>query len=1195
MIHREVILTGEQRNDIGRFFSIRKRNLPICIVSFLFALFPSFIYATTAPISSSTTLSGIVVSWQDQSPLVGVLITITNVSTKETNTTRSDQSGHYSFDNLSSGAWDISIAKDDASTDLITSGDAVRALQAAVGILTLSPEQTLAADVNGDGKVNSVDAMLILQRKVEVFPRFSKGMKCGTDWMFFPSLLGVQNTSCQTTLITLSASPITQDFFGVKLGDIPTKAQRVSRSELGGGAAASCNFSFAGIYDNPSANNGRQILSALDNGCQDTTRSWANKGGLQISFFPAKNGIPACNYDRAAFKNIFQIRSNINVNDPTLYGAESNISYYGGTPSVADSVLMTSQFAKTVFPSDGFGNAVGQVVGSYPGNGARLCACANYLNLGYTGASQPTCFNSAALGKPLATPNLRITYDSGADVYHVHWGLLPNHRTLNQEFRIGSVKSGQPSQLLYSRTFSYYDDPQKKNFDFDISSSELGNLNDSEASIQAIVHASNSVGSVNSEPVVLSSPSPEEKEALSAPILNQVRYNDEETENSKYSFSWSISGSHTSMPNRFLLELAKDDNSFSGNSIFYQHTFAFTAPGGYNVSVPIAEMNLPVGAKHTIFVRMSSIRGDDVNNIKKASSNIQTLPPIPFHCEKPALGTGTTQVGTVLTEVPTCYDSRSDQYGLVNIMNGSGSPISTQRKENGFVNFLSKDNIWGKQSASTQSSPADLTSFAFEAHRNLGLVQQAIKNSFNISRNHPAPIRPDIEQHNFECRNDAPIQLFIEGDAEDIEAGPYADKLGIHLPYIIELLKPIQYRPDINTIGHEYGHGLYGCYTQNTFGKGNLENDALDEAFADLLGTFSEAQIDRTIKFISYFKLLGSEIEELVIRNLANPEQMKVFSHPSTYKGQSYLDLDPHINAGIPNKAFYLMIDGGTHNGITVESMSLHTIQESLFKVTKIAIAAAQNYWTKDTVIRDGNAGLGMVSAARTLFGKDSREMKTVADAWTAVLKYPECQNIDDVNMKTKLALRANQRVAYESSGNITFTPPPGFNFDSFANNFRISLPTVTVDGKEDTIVFDTSRGGFNSTKLSSGNYSISQSTARFNMNLKISQDTSFKQVKVSYKKIRTSNISGSLFPTFGLQIFLPVAATVRSSALGNTGNTCQFLPHDRCDVSANGEEINCRVKTRLPARSPSHARSIAHSLSDEPDFGPEPDMPVSN
>ena len=90
--------------------------------------------------------------------------------------------------------------------DAVTANDASLVLQASVAKIELDAHQKLAADVNGDGKVNEADAALILQmavRKITAFPG-------GKVWVFDPQLKE----------LTLHDGSNTVQFTGILLGDV---------------------------------------------------------------------------------------------------------------------------------------------------------------------------------------------------------------------------------------------------------------------------------------------------------------------------------------------------------------------------------------------------------------------------------------------------------------------------------------------------------------------------------------------------------------------------------------------------------------------------------------------------------------------------------------------------------------------------------------------------------------------------------------------------------------------------------------------------------------------------------------------------------------------------------------------------------------------------------------------------------------
>jgi hypothetical protein len=114
----------------------------------------------------------------------------------------------------------------------ITSFDAARTLQAAVQLITFSPEQKLACDVTGNGTISSLDAARILQYQVGLLTQLDVGLACGSDWLFLPAPASIPNQTliepqimsgfCQPggiDYLPLTAPAFDQDFIAILFGD----------------------------------------------------------------------------------------------------------------------------------------------------------------------------------------------------------------------------------------------------------------------------------------------------------------------------------------------------------------------------------------------------------------------------------------------------------------------------------------------------------------------------------------------------------------------------------------------------------------------------------------------------------------------------------------------------------------------------------------------------------------------------------------------------------------------------------------------------------------------------------------------------------------------------------------------------------------------------------------------------------------
>jgi len=122
--------------------------------------------------------------------------------------TTSTTNGSFSFTNVPTGAYSLTVSKTN-DVGAISAYDASLVLQAAAGLLTLSPNEFLAADVNRNGTVSAMDAAHILEKAVGLIEGPFPG--AGKVWDFVPGTrsYGLLNSD-------LSA----QDFTAVLIGDV---------------------------------------------------------------------------------------------------------------------------------------------------------------------------------------------------------------------------------------------------------------------------------------------------------------------------------------------------------------------------------------------------------------------------------------------------------------------------------------------------------------------------------------------------------------------------------------------------------------------------------------------------------------------------------------------------------------------------------------------------------------------------------------------------------------------------------------------------------------------------------------------------------------------------------------------------------------------------------------------------------------
>ncbi|ABK18594.1 fervidolysin. Serine peptidase. MEROPS family S08A [Syntrophobacter fumaroxidans MPOB] len=150
-------------------------------------------------------ISGTVVYWKDGTGIPGTLLTATGERAHEA---LSGSGGEYGLSGLPAGDYSVSPAKSD-DTDGISAYDASLVLQHAVGLISLTGHQSVAADVNKTGAITAMDATYILQKAVGLIALPFPG--AGVVWEFSPQ---------SRTYSNLGANLTGQNYTGILIGDV---------------------------------------------------------------------------------------------------------------------------------------------------------------------------------------------------------------------------------------------------------------------------------------------------------------------------------------------------------------------------------------------------------------------------------------------------------------------------------------------------------------------------------------------------------------------------------------------------------------------------------------------------------------------------------------------------------------------------------------------------------------------------------------------------------------------------------------------------------------------------------------------------------------------------------------------------------------------------------------------------------------
>ena len=195
--------------------------------------------------------------------------------------------------------------------------------------------------------------------------------------------------------------------------------------------------------------------------------------------------------------------------------------------------------------------------------------------------------------------------------------------------------------------------------------------------------------------------------------------------------------------------------------------------------------------------------------------------------------------------------------------------------------------------------------------------------------------------------------------------------------------KPLALALDI--VAHEFTHAVSSHTARFVYSE---EAGALDESFADIFA----------ILISNGDPVRDWEMGEVVYTPNVAKDALRDLSDPSKYGQPDHMDnfihLNPgelpdpdrndngyvHDNSGIPNKVAHLIIEGGTHYGVTVEGISRKKAEQVYYlALTAYLNSSTPSRWTFK------EARYALLNACRQLYGDQGTEYATIKNAWAAV------------------------------------------------------------------------------------------------------------------------------------------------------------------------------------------------------------------
>lgn len=195
----------------------------------------------------------------------------------------------------------------------------------------------------------------------------------------------------------------------------------------------------------------------------------------------------------------------------------------------------------------------------------------------------------------------------------------------------------------------------------------------------------------------------------------------------------------------------------------------------------------------------------------------------------------------------------------------------------------------------------------------------------------------------------------------------------------------------LDIIAHEFTHGITESEGLSYSG---VESKALIESFCDIFGIMVEFYVEEMLNISPDLQgdySLGEDIYseetfdietgEIILskgtRSLSNPPSRPVntLEVGLDFYTESFTD-KPHLGAGIQNKWFYLLAEGGIHNGVVIEGITKEKVALITYKNLTEQLSGSITF---------DDARVGALNAAEELYGTSSCEYLQTALAWDAV------------------------------------------------------------------------------------------------------------------------------------------------------------------------------------------------------------------
>lgn len=177
----------------------------------------------------------------------------------------------------------------------------------------------------------------------------------------------------------------------------------------------------------------------------------------------------------------------------------------------------------------------------------------------------------------------------------------------------------------------------------------------------------------------------------------------------------------------------------------------------------------------------------------------------------------------------------------------------------------------------------------------------------------------------------------------------------------------------LDVVAHELTHAVTeytaGLIYQN-------ESGAINEAVSDIFGTVAEYSVGTDFDWLIGEDIYTPGVPGDALRSMANPAAYGDPDHYSKRYTGTQDNGGVHINSGIVNKAAYLLGNGGSHYGVSVQGVGVMKMGDIYYRALTVYLTPTSNF---------SSLRQAVIQSAKDLYGATSAEATAAARSFDAV------------------------------------------------------------------------------------------------------------------------------------------------------------------------------------------------------------------